>query len=438
MDPTLASSGVPSRVGGALDRRHFLAAAGAGTLVALLSGCVGTGSGSSTATTGPTLGAGSPPPASATGTITVWSYVDLKSGPWIQPAITAFNRAYPKVHVNYTYVPYEQLVAKVLGAATTGEGPDGLLFNPSDAPKLNQSGLLSDLTPAWNALSGHELFGKSTVWTVGGKVISVQGYVNTTALWYNKTILDAVGLAVPTTMDEFDAALKAVSAKGYVGFLLGALPTGSGEFDFFPWLLAEGQNYGKWNRSVLTSVFERFGSWLQAGYIPRDITGLNENDNYTRFVGGTTAFCQTGNWELASAKTDIKFDYGVTALPAGTAGSHSVGGGEGVSIMSSAKQPELVWAFFTSALLTKQAQLAVLNSTGDLPSRSDAAADPAVSSDPWLRAYSKVVSDLGTRPATPLISDYLVDMGKVWNAFVGGQLSAASAADEVIKQMTKI
>jgi ABC-type glycerol-3-phosphate transport system substrate-binding protein len=421
-----------------LDRRGFLALAAAGSMAGLLSACVGTGT-SGPGTKGPaSLAATGPPAASATGTITIWSYVDLKSGPWVTPAINAFKTRYPKVTVNYTYVPYEQLVSKVLGAAATGNGPDGLVFNPSDAPKLSQAGLLANLTPLWTALDGHDLFAKSTVWTVQNQVISVQGYVNTTALWYNKSILDKVGVAVPTTMAEFSAALKKVHDAGYQAMLLGALPTGSGEFDFFPWLLAEGQNYGHWDRAVLVSTFQRFGSWLSAGYIPRDITGFNENDNYTKFAGGRTAFCQTGNWELASAKKDIKFHYGVAPLPSGTAGSHSIGGGEGVSILARAAKPELVWAFFTDALLTKQAQLSILRSTGSLPARTDVAADPAVTSDPLLKTYSQVVADLGTRPATPLVSDYLVEMGKVWNAFVGGQINVGTAADRVIAQMSKV
>jgi multiple sugar transport system substrate-binding protein len=421
-----------------LARRRFLALGAAGGMATLLSACVG-GGGSGKKATGPVrISATGLPPTGTSGTITIWSYVDLKSGPWINPAIKAFKNRYTKADVTYTYVPYEQLVSKVLGAAATGRGPDGLLFNPSDAPKLSQSGLLADMTRLWTGLDGHDRFSESTVWKVGGKVISVQGYVNTTALWYNKTILDRAGVAVPTTMEEFGRALKTVHDKGYQAMLLGALPTGSGEFDFFPWLLAEGQNYGAWDRNKLISVFDRFGGWLAAGYIPRDITGFNENDNYTKFAGGNTAFCQTGNWELATATKDLKFDYGVTGLPAGSKGSHSIGGGEGVSILAKARKPELVWAFFVSALLTKQAQLDVLKATGSLPARTDAAADPAVTADPLLKAYSQVVADLGTRPATPLISDYLVDMGKVWNAFVGGQLNSAQAADRVIAQMSKV
>ena len=433
-EPSLATDAGALR----LDRRTFLAVASAAGLSGVLAGCVGNGSSGGSAKGPASVVANGTPAATASGTITIWSYVDLKSGPWITPAISAFKSKYPKVTVNYTYVPYEQLVSKVLGTAAAGNGPDGLLFNPSDAPKLSESGLLADLTPLWNGLDGHDLFAKSTVWTFQDKVISVQGYVNTTALWYNKSILDKVGVAVPTTMDQFSQALKAVHGKGYQAMLLGAEPTGSGEFDFFPWLLAEGQNYGHWNRDVLVSTFQRFGGWLSAGYIPRDITGFNENDNYTKFVGGKTAFCQTGNWELASAKKDIKFDYGVAALPSGTAGSHSIGGGEGVSILARAAKPQLVWEFFTDALLTKQAQLAILNSTGSLPARTDAASDPAVTSDPLLKAYSQVVAHLGTRPATPLISDYLVDMGKVWNAFVGGQIGPGAAADRIIQQMSKV
>jgi multiple sugar transport system substrate-binding protein len=242
---------------------------------------------------------------------------------------------------------------------------------------------------------------------------------------------------VPTTIDELDAALAAVDAAGYEGMLVSGAAAG-GEFDIFPWTLAYGQNYGAWDRDTLIEVFETFGGWLDAGYIPRDITGWAQNDNYPRFAAGNTAFAQLGNWSLGSARDEIGFDFGVAELPAGPDGSHSIGGGEGFSLTTTAENPEWVLGVFESMFLDQAAEIEMLNVNGCIPARADAASDPAIASDPKLAAYAEVVANLGARPATPLISDYLVEFGTVWNAFVGGQIDAGEAADQLIAKTSEI
>jgi hypothetical protein len=36
------------------------------------------------------------------------------------------------------------------------------------------------------------------------------------------------------------------------------------------------------------------------------------------------------------------------------------------------------------------------------------------------------------------MSDYLIEMGKVWNAFAGGSIDAATAADQVVAKMSDL
>jgi hypothetical protein len=45
---------------------------------------------------------------------------------------------------------------------------------------------------------------------------------------------------------------------------------------------------------------------------------------------------------------------------------------------------------------------------------------------------------MGARPSTPKISQYLIDMGKVWNGLAGGQTTPAQAAQQVMQQMSKV
>lgn len=420
--------------------RKAIAAAVALACCALLTACVGTG-GSGTKSSG--SGAGSSgsaavgaPPANTAATINIWSYIDPKDSPWIGRTISHFKTEYPNVKVKWTYIPYANLTAKILGTAAAGGTPDGIFYNPADSAQLDESGLLADMAPYWNSFADRSAFPSSVVWTSNGKLLSLQGYVNTTALYYNKTLLDQLKLKPPTTVAELGQDLQAVHAAGHGGLTLCAAPTAESEFQFFPWLLGNGQNYGKWNASAVGQTFAQFDDWVKAGYIPRDVAGWTQADAWTKFGTGDYAFSQNGNWNLSTAKTTLKFQWGVVPIPAGTAGSHSVGGGEGFSISAKTKNAALTWQFFQEGLLTKSAELGILKDSGSIPSRSDLASDPAIASDPNLTVFAQVVRAQGVRPNTPKMGQYLVDMGKIWNAVVGGQTSPQQAAQQVVQQLS--
>lgn len=421
-----------------MTRGRLSGLAAAAAILSLTAACVGTG-GAERDGDDDTGASVEPPPEDVAATLSMWSYQEANSIPaWWTDAIDRFNETYPNVTVNTTNIPYSNMPEKLLGSGLSDSIPDGVLYNPADAARLFEADIIQDLTPFWDDFADADQFPDSVVWEHGDAIISVQGILNTTALWYNQDILDEVGIGVPETVEEFGEALEAVDAAGYGGFLMGAKPDGAGEFDFFPWLLAYGQNYADWDRDTLIEVFELFGEWLDAGYIPRDITGQNENDNHNQFASGQWAFVQNGNWNLTAAESDFDFDWGVAELPAGPDGSHSVGGGEGFSIGADTEHPDLVWALFEEMVLTRDAQIAALEEDGRLPVRADTAEAPQITDDPNLAVYGDVVANLGSRPSTPLIGDYLIAMGSVWNSFVGATIDAETAADEVIEQMSDL
>lgn len=177
--------------------------------------------------------------------LSIWSYQDANAIPaWWTDAIDRFNETYPNVTVNTTNIPYANMPERLLGSGLSESIPDGVLYNPADAARLFEADIVMDLTPFWEEFADADQFADSAVWRHGEAIISVQGHLNTTALWYNQEMLDEVGVEVPETVEEFGDALEAVDAAGYGGFLPGAQPNGGGEFDFFPWLMAYGHPSG--------------------------------------------------------------------------------------------------------------------------------------------------------------------------------------------------
>lgn len=369
-------------------------------------------------------------------TIEIWGYGE-ENVPWVQRANEAFAEKYPEASVKWSYVPYDTILSKLLGTALAGDGPDGIYYNPADSARLYEAGVIGDMSQIWEEYEGSDEFAESTVWRSGDAVVSVQGYVNITALYYNQTILDELGLQPPTTVDEMEDVMAAAKDAGYDGLTISAQPNGQGEFLFFPWLLGEGQNYGSWDQDAVASVFERFKGWIDAGYISPDAVSWDINNAYDKWTAGNTVFTHNGNWNLVSIQETVDFDWGVVELPAGTSGSHSVGGGEGVSIGANAECPGLVFDWFDMALLSTDAQEAILSDQGSIPSRADAAAD-AVTEDPSLQVFAQVVENSVARPNSAKIGDYLTTMGEIWNAVAGGQLSPDEGAARVVAELSEL
>jgi multiple sugar transport system substrate-binding protein len=374
---------------------------------------------------------------SMSGTVKVWTYLttpeQLKLLDDYQKAFTA---KYPNAKVEYTNLPADQLTQKVIAAAATNSGPDVLVGDPSAALQLATSGLMADMTPQWSKFSDASQFPDSVLIKANGKLIGVQGYVNTLALWYNQDALNKVGVQPPTTMSDLASDLAAVTAAGYHGLALCGKPTIECEFQAYPWMLGQGVTYDSFDTTGATNVFDTFKGFIDKGYVPKEVVSWDQTAAMNDFLAGKSAFTENGNWQITGAKA-AKFQYGVVRLPAGPAGSHVVGGGEAESVMAGAKNKDLAFAYLATTLFSRDGQIAALKAVGSLPTRKDAAQDPAVSSDPIVSVYVAAVSESGSWPANAGIADARQAMGTAWSSVLAGQLSPSAAATQLAGQIQK-
>lgn len=366
--------------------------------------------------------------------IEIWGYGD-ETVPWFAAAMDDWRAAHPDATLKYSYVPFDQITSKLLGTAMTGDGPDGIFYNPNDSGRLYEAGVIGDMSAIWDAYPDAGQFAPATVWRIDDAVVSAQGYVNITALYYNKAILDELGLQPPTTVEEFDAAMAAATAAGYEGLAISALGNGQGEFVFLPWLLGEGLNYDAWDEAKLTEVLTRFKSYFDNGSISPDATSWDINNSWDKWTAGKTLFAHNGNWNLQGIDDKVDFEWGVVELPAGSAGSHSVGGGEGVSIGAMAECPGMVFDLFERMLFSQEAQTTILEFQGSIPSRADAAQSPAMS-DPALQVFGSTVANSIARPNSPLSGEYAEKLGAVWNAVAGGQITPEEGAQQIVSELS--
>lgn len=373
---------------------------------------------------------------SLSGTVTVWHYFSVKSQVQELTDLAAlYNKSNPNAKIDYVFVPYNQLPNKLVAAASAGTGPDVVIYNGPDIGQFVDAGAIRDITADWNGFAAKNQFASGVVHSINGKIYGVQGYVNLLALWYNKDILDKVGIQPPKTIAELTADLAKVKAAGYKGITLTGQANDQGEWQAYPWLSAYGWSYSNPSAASIQQGFSLVNSWVQDGYLSKIVTTWGQAEPFQAFTVGDVAFAENGNWQLGSAKSDAHFNYGVVAMPSGSSSAKVYLGGEVESVGAFSKNPALAWDYLKGSYFSKAGQLIAFKDVGSIPSRKDAAEDPEVTGDALLAPFAQEVQAVGASyppeagPVTNVQSAQLV-VGQQWSAVIAGQESPASAAQK--------
>src|SRR2546421_8304277 len=216
---------------GRLTRRELLqrTAAGAGSLALagsladLLAACGGSSAAPST---------GKPLSPDSSGSITVWHYSTSNDLKTVQDYTALFTRKYPKITVNLQYVEFSETPKRAIAAAAAKSGPDVFIYGGNEVNAMKQAGVFRSVDPYWQGFADRGQFPDGVITKFGGKVYGVKGYVNLTGLWYNKDILDAVGVEAPKTIDEVTSTFAKIAASGkrYTPIAMTGQPTDQGDW----------------------------------------------------------------------------------------------------------------------------------------------------------------------------------------------------------------
>ncbi len=424
-----SANGLPAPRGRKSRSRLGLAAAALAAAAALvLSGCSGTSSSSA---------------SGGSSTLTVWHYFSDPNQVKVMTDLAGqFQKENPGVTVQNVYVPYDQLDQKLIASAGAKTGPDVVVFNGADTSNLALAGTLAPLDAQWSAFADKGQFPSSVVHKVNGKTYSVQGYVNLLGLWYNKDILDKLGITPPTTVDELTADLAKVKAAGQSGITLSALPNSQGEWQAYPWLTASGFDYTKPDHKSLANGLGTIADWTNKGYLSKEATTWDQTVPFQKFAAGGVAFAENGNWQLATAKSTAKFNFGVAPLPLGSNGKVYLGGeGEGIGAFS--KNKDLAWKYLASTYYSSAGELIALKDSGTIPSRADTAKNAAVTGNPLIKPFADSIASMGANypsdavPAKNVANQQLAG-GQAWSSVVSGASSPSAAASTYIQSLNQL
>ncbi len=411
-------------------RTSIVAAVATASAALFLSGCTPSASGGTDGDSGNT-------------TLTVWHYysVDGQTA-GLENLATDFESNHEGVNVENVYVPFDQLTNKLVQAAGTGTGPDVVVYNAADTYTLTQAKAIEPMNDWWDNYADADQFPDAVVQKVGDDVMGVQGFVNLIGLWYNKDILDELGVQPPTTFDELEADMAKAKAAGKDAITLTGKANSEGEWQAFPWLSRAGWDYAAPEQKPLQDAFSMVQDWTAKGYLTKEAATWDQTIPFQQFEAGNTAFAVNGNWQIASAKKDASFNYGVVPIPVGNTGSVYLGG-EVQNVGAFSKNRDLAQEYLEQEFFSKKGELTLLDAFGSIPSRADAASDEKVSSDPVLSQFASILKDNGHTSPDPAIpsenvAKVLQTVGESWSAAIAGNGTPEQLSSDLLTTLTPL
>jgi len=413
-----------------VSRRDVLkgAAAGAGMLA------FGGGISSFLAACGGSSSAPSALGPDTTGTLTVWHYSSQQDVKTVQDYTALFTKKYPKVTVNLQYVEFSVTGQRAIAAAAAKQGPDVFIYGGNEVNAMYQAGVFKDIDSNWQAFADKGQFPDGVITKFNNHVYGVKGYVNLTGLWYNKNILDDVGVQPPKTVDDIEdvfAKIKA-SPKKYTPIALTGQPTDQGDWTAYPWLTGYGFTYKNPDQTAIQNAFSLVSGWARKGYLPKESVSWGQAETFTRWAQGDVAFMENGNWNIGPAQRTVggKFQYGTAPLPTGPSNQGIFLGGEALWVGAFTKNPDLAFAYMQETLLSQAGLLITLKESGGIPARHDMAGLPDVINNPLLAAYTTEVKDHGAEypPEGGAAIAAQAVIAQNWSAAIAGQKSPSQAA----------
>jgi raffinose/stachyose/melibiose transport system substrate-binding protein len=300
----------------------------------------------------------------ALGDITLDVWADAGEEKTMKILIPKFEAMYPNVKVNLTIKGFDDLMSTVV-PALAGEGaPDVAQGNQGYGVDgaLVKAGLIRKLTDVaaaykWDSVFNSGDFGQFS-WSEdgsqygSGELFGMSPVAEFVGVFYNKKKLTKLGISVPTSFDEFAAAVAAAKKAGETpivlgnsdqwpathvfGLIQGAFTPASETKDFITG--AAGSSFvSKTNETALNTLRD----WIKKGYFTKGYDGVSADDATAKFAAGDGVFYMGGTWFAGTIGEGLGDDAGFIANPAAGSGKRAGTGSYGLGWHISSKTDAL-------------------------------------------------------------------------------------------------
>ena len=388
------------------------------------------------------LSAGAALAEGETVTINFWHHYSAQSAEnetLMNVLIPAFEAENPGIKVNAVSHEWAELHDKVLVSANSNALPDVARCDIAWLPEFQKMGILVALDeemPNFAEVSGKLLDSAMSTAIINGHYYALALNTNSKIVFYNKAMLEAAGVSIPATMDEWIEAVKKLSGENSKGQQVwGWNEPALAGWNICPFIWSFGGALTNEDQTIATGYInglatvkavETFAELVKAGAI----TGFNAGDipMTDGFGTGRYAMMLEGPWksaELAGAYPDVA--YGTAPIPAGEGGSISVLGGEDIAMFNTPNK-EAAWKFMQ--FMTGEYAETEMAKCGQIPvNRAALESDTVKTAD-----YAPFIEAIQTAKARPTVAAWSeMDNGLqvAMNAVVTGEKTAQEAMDEL-------
>jgi len=242
-------------------------------------------------------------------TITVQTYWSPEQ-PWstgyvLIETFKQYEKLHPDVEIKHYYVPFGDLVKKLITQALTGDFPDVVFADNPDIQYLARAGVFKDITKLVQEWGVWKDFipGSQLAVTYRNKIYALHQSTNNLALWYNKDYFKQVGIASPP--ETWDDLLKvcqklkaSLPANVYpIGF--SARNTEEATWQFEPFLWSNNGNLLQLDKPEAINALALWATLVKEGYAPRDVLNWGQGDLTQYFKNKQLVMMVQGCWELS-------------------------------------------------------------------------------------------------------------------------------------------
>jgi raffinose/stachyose/melibiose transport system substrate-binding protein len=344
----------------------------------------------------------------------LWHYEgpDSAMGVAWNQAIKEFETAHPGVKVKFEEKGFEQIQKTAPMVLNSKDAPDIMEYNKGNATTglLSKQGLLTDMTSevtkrGWDKLIApnvQTIAKYDAKGTMGGdKWFGVPNYAEYLQVYYNKDLFDKNKVKVPTTFDEFTAALDTFAKKGTTPLANAGAEYMAQQYLYQLALSKADQNWvnayerytGKVNfhDPAWTYAANTFSDWVKKGYIAKNSVSVKSEDAGVAFMQGKFPMMFSGSWWFGRVQKEAKFNWDTFGWP----GSNmTLGSGGNIWVVpKGSKNKDLAYDFID--LTMKKGIQNTLGNNGGVPVAADPAAVTDAKSKELIQNYTTLIQNNG-------------------------------------------
>ncbi|MDD3336398.1 MAG: sugar ABC transporter substrate-binding protein [Eubacteriales bacterium] len=343
-------------------------------------------------------------------------------------AVAQFEAENPHIKIEHISTVNAELKKQVRIAMLAGNMPDVIMFDNPDYASFAASGYLMDITDlvsGWTEMPTYYNATLSAV-TYKDRLYGLPFESNSLGLWYNKTMLDSLGLDVPTTWDDVLAICVAAKAQGNYGLAIAAPQSEVATFQFIPWLYAAGGSIEKLDTPEAAKALSFLADLVKEGYMSKEVLGYSHGDLMKAFQGGNVALMVNGSWNIANLAENTSFEYGATTMPVVTEGDTPATclGGYHIGITADCKNVDAAVKYL-KFMSSAESNLTWCIDKGLLPTNAETAANAAFTEPPLSMFVAGLPGAIAR--VNPFWPDLSVNVYTAIQSALSGEQSAEDA-----------